>query len=783
MNPHKHLSFPGLSTAMNIKAMTRSLLDVFSRDAPNLDIIDGRIGDVRYDANRQHYIILYHLNVKNRSTNRRRKHLLTGTVLTEEAFAQQDLSSAKESSDTFRQQWIHKSCFVLPDKKVVLYAFPNDTVLTWLPDAVDPGVMKELLNRIWARHSLKVRKVKLEVLGYTPQMRASFLYDILFEDRRTKANQRKQLIGKTNAFKKPDHLFAAAWALWQASGGDIGFATPVAFLTEPRLTLQERVPGKRLGSLVDSPMLTSILTATAEAIARFHSLSIPIKNRRKLKDEVRSIDRWSNVITQIRPDLKRRVESFRKNLIEDITRRMCIRAPVHADFHHTNVLVHGTQVRLIDLDEVALGDPCVDIGRFMASLRIPSLRAFGSIDKLNDARERFLAAYLRVRNEDVRNIHLFESAGLLVSAASAFRIQRPNCLEEAGLLLEEAERVFDLSRTGAIYAGLSDYKRPPLSPAERFRWAADQTFMHALLAPVVHERWSADPVDCQLIRKKRFSRGQWVEYELRGWMGNERWKSRVFGLLPDKPEGSAVFSRLVRLKQALKGTDGEHLLPRPLGYLSQIGMLVFESVSGRPLTAFIGTEQNGQSLEAAGHLAKALSALHNAGIEFSKTYSLDRELTKTRKRLERLRNDHPTFFGRADRLYSEIETRIKSAPHKTGPILCRIGLHGIRCSNDHITVTDILDVRFSHPYLDVGHLLSQLVVLGMRQGKLKDAMDFSRQFRGVYKASSEAGENCLSAFEAAALIRLACNHLQSNQHDGLPFTLLAYAEERISHES
>ena len=52
---HDGISFPGLKSAMDIKTMTESLQQVLKKDNPRLGIVDGRIGDVRYDENKQQY--------------------------------------------------------------------------------------------------------------------------------------------------------------------------------------------------------------------------------------------------------------------------------------------------------------------------------------------------------------------------------------------------------------------------------------------------------------------------------------------------------------------------------------------------------------------------------------------------------------------------------------------------------------------------------------------------------------------------------------------------------
>ena len=80
--------------------------------------------------------------------------------------------------------------------------------------------------------------------------------------------------------------------------------------------------------------------------------------------------RWSGVLAAVRPDLGPRVERLRDRLVAMLLEQTRMSAPVHGDFHHTNILVQDDRVALIDFDEMAFGDPMMDVGRFLASLRI-----------------------------------------------------------------------------------------------------------------------------------------------------------------------------------------------------------------------------------------------------------------------------------------------------------------------------------------------------------------------------------------------------------------------------
>ena len=52
-----------------------------------------------------------------------------------------------------------------------------------------------------------------------------------------------------------------------------------------------------------------------------------------------------------------------------------------------------------------------------------------------------------------------------------------------------------------------------------------------------------------------------------------KWKRKISGLTLSNERGKAIFTRLSIFSKALRNTEAEHLLPRPIGYLPQIRFL------------------------------------------------------------------------------------------------------------------------------------------------------------------------------------------------------------------
>ena len=541
-------TFPGFSTAFDLDAMAK-LLEV---ELLGERVVKCEISDVKYRPGVK-CVLLYKVKVGGAASAPEREAMVTAVLL-----KGNETHVRRSSKEVF-----------LPTYKMVLLPFPEDHLLTWLPAMYHEDSVKKLLAKSRPKLPFIPRNVNISTLVYKPQMRATFDYEILAEDPATGNTGWQHVIAKTNAFRTAKRVFANYWALWKASKGEIPMPKPIAFLNEPQWTLQEKVVGTRLGAMVDTEHFADNIAETARMIARFHTLEIPLCNTRKLDQELRMINPRTDILIHLFPELGSRLGKLREAIIGNLERRMDIRAPIHADLHHTNLLVDGPRVTLIDVDEMAFGDPCVDIGRFLASLRIPSLRAFGSFDGLAPLRELFLETYLRRAPGNIPNIRLFEAASLLTSAASVFRLQRPDWKNEVLLLLDDAECTFVQAqeRKTLSLAGPEDRYSRRLPMASKLEWALDKTYIQALLTPALSEKMGETLVFCKCLGHVKEKSAFLVSYKVITSKGKEKGERILELRLYKWGGGRAKYEELLATKKG--GSE-------PLAYFTELGAVVVE---------------------------------------------------------------------------------------------------------------------------------------------------------------------------------------------------------------
>lgn len=755
MKPDLDPAFPGLATALDIDAVLELLRRALPECQEELEPIGGAIFDVQYKPG-VNCTILYRLRFRNRATGRTASQLLSARLLRADESPPPLPQELLARYETFPKRVIRTPMVYLPGPRMVACAFPIDASLPGLIDAFDQATLKQRLSRMWGPRRVRVQRVAAEPLGYTPGARAAILYEVLNEVRETGLPEVRRLVGKIDAYRKPARLFASAWALWRAAKGRVRLAPPVGYIASANLWLQEHVQGIRLADLAGSGAFVKPVRQTARAIAAVHGLSLPVIWRRTPEKEAKAVHRWGNVLAAVHPDEARRVKRLRDRLASEMEARVQMVGPAHGDFHLANVLVGDNRVTLIDLDNMAYGDPLIDVGRFLASFRTSSLRVFGHPSGLAEEGEAFLEAYLAQVPEDERRVRLFEAASLLRSASSPFRFQREGWEDGAAMILDEAERVFSLAerRAAVPTGGVSQRGR---SLENGMSWATDGQYLGAVLDPYIREAYGAEVTACQVRGTRDAGKVHHIHYRLSGRHGDDKWTLPLHGIIQRRGSGRGQFERLAALHRALDGNPEAPLLPRPITYLSSLNLQVVEEPSGVPLSSLLGTSD---ALGKAAKVGRALAALHGTPVDLELSRSLDDELRALRRLLGRLESRGFDLDARATALLAEAERRIRVAPERIAPVLRKLPLNHVLCTENRIALAQVEDVVLSHPLIDVGDVLARLTLIALSDGSGEHVMAVADRFREAYREATGATCDEMAPFEAMALLRAACSRAE-----------------------
>jgi aminoglycoside phosphotransferase (APT) family kinase protein len=325
----------------------------------------------------------------------------------------------------------------------------DDAGLRGLEVATDPGRLQGILDRAHGEIS-GVRPAagwSCRLLRHHPGSRAVLLY----APEPGGSAEAVPVVGKVYA--KP-HKAGRVWAVlcdlaarrredevWRAP-------RPLARLSEWNLVLMEHLPGTPLRFVVcdgEPPEREERgVRLAARALAELHRVPAEGLELRDLVADRRTLERRVRRIEALDAELAHRMAE----LSREIAGRVAALPPARETFLHGSasakqLLLDGERMGVLDFDGACRGDPAIDVGTFMASLRKYGTR-WAPPGRLRELAELFLEESCRLAGDAslAARAHLvqaqelvnFAARGRLVAAGSAAVLA-----QRARLLLEEAE--------------------------------------------------------------------------------------------------------------------------------------------------------------------------------------------------------------------------------------------------------------------------------------------------------------------------------------------------------
>ena len=119
------------------------------------------------------------------------------------------------------------------------------------------------------------------------------------------------------------------------------------------------------------------------------------------------------------------------------------RRPIHGDFSANQVLVSGSQVAVIDLDDARLDDPAADLGVFAAQLELRVLQGSLARERAEMLLRALLAGYGVSASSpfELRSVRMHLARELLARAPGTFRRGESGWLGRLEHILRRAEQL------------------------------------------------------------------------------------------------------------------------------------------------------------------------------------------------------------------------------------------------------------------------------------------------------------------------------------------------------
>jgi hypothetical protein len=255
-----------------------------------------------------------------------------------------------------------------------------DAEMPSLPAALDPGEVQrqfeEHLSHLAGNGgSLRLRGIR--VVRHKPGRRCVIEYDL------GAPPEGVVMLGKVRAKRSGKSGYRMLRSLWEAGFGadapdGICVPEPLGTISEFRMWLQRKVPGRTATELLAQPGGVVLVRRISEAAHKLHLANVPAKRRHTMADELRILhERLPEVACREQP-LARRIERL---LAACVRLGEGVREPrecgVHRDFYADQVLVDGERLILLDFDLYCVGDPALDVGNFLGHITEQSMRTTG----------------------------------------------------------------------------------------------------------------------------------------------------------------------------------------------------------------------------------------------------------------------------------------------------------------------------------------------------------------------------------------------------------------------
>lgn len=303
----------------------------------------------------------------------------------------------------------------LPRWGVRIHSPDEDPDLPQLARCLDEGAMAERLEPFWnnghERDDSEGRDVECRLLSYRSARRATLSL------RRLNAIQPGgKLIGKTFRDGRGESLLRLHdqldRQLASSTKGRVRVPSPVGYLTDLHMALFGWARGEEGGDCWESLCDRAVLAS--DALAALHGESLEDLDDFSREDECGVILRWHEALGRVDDHLFETTQPLMDALLRGAeSMRTEDACTVHRDFYERQLIYDGKTITILDLDTLARGEPCVDVGNLLAHLFLGALRAGRSIREYPTAARLVLDRYAAQRGPLNRHTLAFYLASAL----------------------------------------------------------------------------------------------------------------------------------------------------------------------------------------------------------------------------------------------------------------------------------------------------------------------------------------------------------------------------------
>jgi thiamine kinase-like enzyme len=420
-------------------------------------------------------IVRYELDVKESTSGRVFQPLVTGRIFQDQLTCTRYLRDrlaplAEQMRGREEVAPFAAPVAMIEQLNMVVYVFPIDGELPVLVDVTDRRRMRETLGEMLHEtldSGLAVQDCQVELGHYGRQHRCVLRYHITATTPDDNTPRNILVYGKIAADGRGALAGPVIAAINKQVLGQVGayrFNIPRSFGFDPdlQLALFEAIPGvpqvaqllkaRLKGAQITRPgslTLEQSLDACAQIAATLHTSGIALGQRRTLDDELVGLRRGFEIVQRVAPELGTQLmtwsEQAEASAAQSRPLNLCFS---HGDFSYTQLIFEGTQSGLVDFDTICHAEPALDLGQFLAYVRVAVLKARKPTPELAALTEQICAQFVQTymmavgdRLEDAERLRVrasvYEIISLLRLALHSWQKLKGSRLEYVISILEE----------------------------------------------------------------------------------------------------------------------------------------------------------------------------------------------------------------------------------------------------------------------------------------------------------------------------------------------------------
>lgn len=680
--------------------------------------------------------------------------------------------------------------FTVSDLSAVFTAFPYDHELPALQMLEASAGSIPLLTRL-APKKQDIQNASVVPLRYKPERR--FVARLDFDGKAAavlKVHTKARYLQAKRAMKSLGLL--ANFTTAKALGHSDRYCTQLLAWLE----------GSSLKSQIDRGRIKAESFAAAGAcLAQLHRQSIEKLPRRLLEQECNEVNQQANDFKYMSDTLQARLLRLTIWCADALAGFAGHAVPTHGDFHPGQLLVGDGSASLIDLDNVALGNPTYDLGSFLAQLEYAYLSgAISEIDKEVSSRA-FLEGYQSVASVPLHShaVNTYTAASLVRLIHEPFRHRAADWRDRQEAILQSAEELIadhDSQSSHRNTAALSSancatlekvevFDDPLAGQDEELPWlsqAIDPDLASEVIGPWARQAFECDRLELKTIRVLRHKPGRrcLIAYEFgEGSQGERR-------ILLGKVHAKNRHDQSFQLQKALwndgfddQSDDGVSVA-KPVAIVPQWKMWLQQHVPGVNGWEVLKQPASSSTLKL---LAEAARKLHQSNLIVQRTHTTDDEVAILEERLHHVMSAKPRLAERVEKVLEGCKALATTVDPSTAATIHRdFYPDQVIFHRDRIYLLDLDLFCHGNPSLDIGNYLAHLLEMGIRRPKERKLLDTAtRQFMQTYAQCDQTVSQAeIEVFTTLSLARQISISTQFKDRAFATERILRSCEQRLA---